>query len=136
MTYNTLPMSTNSEIFRFLLRYNRTIFSVTAGDGDDDDKSLYENLTDAKIAEGRNFNYPRRLLLLLVGHPSLCLPEVLRDLNYSARRGALYLFFYRHHPNNPPSPSSTITATGATIFWRIRDGPGSKELIRAIIGFL
>eukprot|EP01036_Dinobryon_divergens_P037194 gene37194-48607_t len=37
-------------------------------------QSLYENLTDAKIAEGRNFNYPRRLLLL-AGHPSLCLPE-------------------------------------------------------------
>ena len=85
-----------------------------------------------------DLQYPRRLLLL-AGHPSLCLPEVLRDLNYSARRGALFLFFH-HRPNLPPlafrSSPTTNTATGATIFWRIRDGPGSKELIRIIIGFL
>eukprot|EP01036_Dinobryon_divergens_P032267 gene32267-41819_t len=51
------------------------------------------------------------------GHPSLCLP------------GALFLFFHRHHPNHFDDPLISI-------FWRIRDGPGSKELIRAIIGFL
>jgi hypothetical protein len=137
-------MSVASEILRFLLRHCRSIIPEEAVGSDPFGyRSFYRALSDAEEEEeglDLDLQYPRRLLLL-AGHPSLCLPEVLRDLNYSARRGALFLFFHRHLPNNPPPPatpslSSTNTATGATIFWRIRDGPGSTELIRAIIGFL
>eukprot|EP01036_Dinobryon_divergens_P034755 gene34755-44947_t len=151
-------MSVRSEILRFLLRHCPTIteadYHAIEKDDDEDDEEeediahcmRLQPMQRRKKKEGLDLvlQYPRRLLLL-AGHPSLCLPEVLRDLNYSARRGALFLFFHRHHqpPNPPPhppplspSPPSTNTATGATIFWRIRDGPGSKEFIWAIIGFL
>jgi hypothetical protein len=86
--------------------------------------SLYENLTDAEVKFDINLEYPRRLLLQ-AGHPSLCMPKVLEELNYSARRGALFMFFH------PPCADSSVD-----IFLRIRNGPGSKELIRAIISFL
>eukprot|EP01036_Dinobryon_divergens_P033707 gene33707-43565_t len=136
--YLSSPMSVASEILRFLLHHCRSIIPEKAVGRDPFGyKAFYRALSDAE-KEGLDLDlqYPRRLLLL-AGHPSLCLPEVLRDLNYSARRGALFLFFHHHLPNPPPpAPSSTHTATGATIFWRIRDGPGSKETIRAITGFL
>eukprot|EP01036_Dinobryon_divergens_P031125 gene31125-40476_t len=139
-------MSIPSEILRFLLHHCRSKV-VDSDPFGYSYRAFYRILTNAEEDEedclGLDLQYPRRLLLL-AGHPSLCLPEVLRDLNYSARRGALFLFFHHHLPNPPLAPpppaslslSSTHTATGATIFWRIRDGPGSKELIRAIIGFL
>jgi hypothetical protein len=74
-----------------------------------------------------NLEYPRRLLLpLLADDPSLYMPKFLKELNYSARRGALFMFFH---------PLSTDTSV-VNIFLRIRNGPGSKELIRAIILFL
>ena len=128
------PMSVASNFLRFLLEQYRSISPLTiiAADDEDDDypfryQDLYQTLTDTEEERGLDLQYPRRLLLL-AGHPSLCLPEVLRDLNYSARRGALFLF-HHHHPNSFEDPLISI-------FWRIRDGPGSKELIRAIIGFL
>jgi hypothetical protein len=140
----TSSMSVASEILRFLLQHCRSIIpekAVAVGSDPFGYLELYETLTNAEREYDLDLQYPRRLLLL-ARHPSLCLPEVLKDLNYSARRGALFLFF--HHPNrnpNPPPPaslfpSSTNTAIGTIIFSRIRNGPGSKELIRTIIGFL
>ena len=145
--YLTSPVSDASDILRFLLRHYRTINTETTTDDEDDDdddddsfgyREFYETLSRAE--EVLDMSYPRRLLLL-AGHPSLCLPEVLHDLNYSARRGALLLFFYHHHPPTPPAAGTTVAAAtrraaADNIFSRIRDGPGSKELIRTIIGFL
>ena len=47
------------------------------------------------------------------------------DLSYPRR---LLLLFYHHADNT--------CCRAADIFWWIRDGPGSKELIRTIVGFL
>ena len=157
------PLSDRSEILRLILRHTRksvhirttTIDDADASEGSDDETdpnedideggdddadadadasedigtpvllSVYKRLIYTENMESVDLRYPRRLLLL-AGHPSLCFPVDLRELNYSARRGALFMFF--HHP-----PSSN---TSATIFSRIRNGPGSRELIRAIISFL
>ena len=143
------PMSACSEILRLLLHHYGTVIAKTTehhggGGGEEEDgdplgyRALYKKLTDAEEKKRLDLSYPRRLLLL-AGHPSLCLPEVLRDLNYSARRGAL-LLFYHHHPTPAAAAGTTAAAArdtrdAADIFWWIRDGPGSKELIRAIIGF-
>eukprot|EP01035_Chromulina_nebulosa_P015547 gene15547-20606_t len=84
------PMSVRSEILRFLLRHSQSITHAniaaeTAVNAEDDPfgyTSLYENLSYAEVEFGINLEYPRRLLLL-AGDPSLCMPKVLKELNYS-----------------------------------------------------
>lgn len=123
-------MSVCSDILRFLLHHCRTINPPSAEDDEEEDddpfgyRDLYQTLTDA---DDRDLEYPRRLLLLAGTVPSLYLPDVLRELTYSARRGAVFMFFSR---------AAAAADTSVNIFSRIRHGPAGMELIRIIIKFL
>ena len=68
-----------------------------------------------------------RRLLLLAGAPSLH-PETRQQMNYQARKGALFAFFAprggEHHSG------------GTDICHRIRHGAGAIEIIREIVSFL
>ena len=100
------------ETFRFLLR----LIPGGALATNDEGKTPYDYLCPNE----RRYGCVRRLLLL-AGAPSLQ-PEVRRQMNYAARRGALFAFF--------------SSATKANIFLRIRHGPARAELIRHIVCFL
>jgi hypothetical protein len=91
-----------------------------------------------------------RRLLLIAGAPSLY-PELRKDMNYTARKDALFAFFAdRIAEGNQNSSSSSCTSGGSCtgkggsssssgrldILYLIRNGPSSMELIKQIISFL
>jgi hypothetical protein len=67
-----------------------------------------------------------RRLLLLAGAPSLH-PEARKQMNYEARKGALFAFF---------APRGQHHSGGADICHRICHGAGAMEIIREIVSFL
>jgi hypothetical protein len=67
-----------------------------------------------------------RRLLLLAGAPSLH-PETRKQMNYQARKGALFAFF---------APRGQHHSSGADICHRILHGAGAMEIIRQIASFL
>ena len=108
------PLSAASDVLRFLLRHCPGLAAAQDTNG----KTLYDYLPAADV----RFAYARRLLLL--AGASLLYPGVLQEMNYAARREALLLFH------------SSSSATGPSIFSRIRNGAGGPELMRTIVGFL
>lgn len=125
------PMSRRSEILRFLVTVWPSIieeksYPYFGEDGFVERKGLriiYDNII-TKVNYSVNLEYPLRLLLM-TGDPSLSDPQTLKtliDLNYSARKIALFVFFRHDY--------------GMDIFSRIRKGPGGIELIRIITTFL
>jgi ankyrin repeat protein len=117
-----LPLSNRSEILWFLLRIWPSINeSNERQDVIDEFKVLYIFLSSS--TNSSYFDFPRRRLLK-ANIPNLNEPEILRNLNYSARRGAMFLFFR----NDDSNSNSVVT--------RIIKGPGSDVLIRNIISFL
>eukprot|EP01036_Dinobryon_divergens_P061821 gene61821-biopygen28889 len=64
-----------------------------------------------------------RRLLLLAGAPSLY-PETRKQMNYQARKGALFAFF---------APRGQHHSGGADICYRIQHGAGAMEIIRQVI---
>ena len=107
----SLPLSTASDVLRFLLRHCPSLASARDINGD----TLYDLILedDARLA------YARRLLLL-AGASSLY-PGVLQEMNYAARRTALLVFY--------------SSATEPSIFTRIRYAAGGPVLMRSIVTF-
>ena len=128
------PFSNRSELLWFLLEIWSSIanklatnqgqisdeFRVNQDQISEEFKYVYSFLSSSTNSY---LDYPRRRLL--ANFPNLYEPEILRELNYSARRGALFIFFHGH-----------FTSETNTIFATIKNGPGSKELIQSIISFL
>jgi len=114
------PFSNRSEFLWFLLEIWSSI-SDTENKIAMEFKTLYSFLSSST---NLCLDYPRRRLLM-ANIPTMYEPEILRDLNYSARRGALFIFFL-----------APLTSENMTIFTRIKTGPGSNELIKSIISFL
>ena len=108
----SVPLSTASDVLRFLLRHCPSLASARDSNG----LTLYDRLT----ADDDRLAYARRLLLL-AGASSLY-PGVLQEMNYAARRTALLVFY--------------SSATEPSIFTRIRLAAGDKSLIRSIVSFL
>ena len=73
-----------------------------------------------------------RRLLLLAGAPSLH-PETRQQMNYQARKGALFAFFAFFAPRGGEHQSGGV---GLDICHRIRHGAGAMEIIRQIVSFL
>ena len=133
--YLQSPVSEFSDIFRFLLPLhasteiagfgegllNRLSFSFDDDESNDDDDEIRTDVDDENDSYG--WQYARRLLLR-AGAPFL-LPDLVKKLNYIARRGALLAFFGRTVAGKPP-----------TIVYRIRHGAGGAELMQTIIEFL
>ena len=69
-----------------------------------------------------------RRLLLLAGAPSLH-SEILKQMNYEDRKGALLAFFGTREPGKPRDDRVDICH-------RIRHGAGAMELMRQIVSFL
>jgi hypothetical protein len=114
------PFSNRSEFLWFLLEISSSN-KIALDQISEEFKILYSSLSSST---NLCLDYPRRRLLM-ANLPTLYEPEILRDLNYSARRGALFIFFL-----------APITSENMTIFTRIKTGPGSNELIKSIISFL
>ena len=74
-------------------------------------------------------NNTARRLLLLAGAPSLH-PETRQQMNYQARKGALFAFFA------PRGGEHHSGGEGLDICRRIRHGAGAMEIIRQIVSFL
>ena len=70
-----------------------------------------------------------RRLLLLAGAPSLH-PETRQQMNYQARKGALFAFFA------PRGGENQSGGEGLDICHRIGHGAGAREIIREIVSFL
>ena len=113
----TDPLSRAADILRFLLPLYSS--SDIAAFGED----LLSGLSLDFNGTADDHDYVRRLILR-AGAPSLR-PDLLKNLNYIARRGALLAFFGRTLAGEPP-----------TILYRIRHGAGSTDLMRTIIEFL
>ena len=69
-----------------------------------------------------------RRLLLLAGAPSLH-PETRQQMNYQARKGALFAFFAQRWEYR-------ICSQRLDICYRIRHGAGAMEIMREVISFL
>eukprot|EP01031_Cornospumella_fuschlensis_P011680 gene11680-14269_t len=78
------------------------------------------------LKTGNPANNDVRRLLLLAGAPSLH-PETRKQMNYQARKGALFAFF---------APRGQHHSGGADICHRIRHGAGAMEIMREIFSFL
>jgi ankyrin repeat protein len=114
------PFSNRSEFLWFLLEISSSN-KIAIDQISEEFEILYSSLSSST---NLCLDYPRRRLLM-ANLPTLYEPEILRDLNYSARRGALFIFFL-----------APLTSENMTIFTRIKTGPGSYELIKSIISFL
>eukprot|EP01035_Chromulina_nebulosa_P027352 gene27352-35973_t len=105
------PLSEASDVLRFLLRHYPSMATARNSEG--------ETLYDRIPAETVLF-YARRLLLM-AGASSLY-PGVLEEMNYSARKQALLLFY--------------SSSTEPNIFTRIRHAAGDMSLMRTVISYL
>eukprot|EP01036_Dinobryon_divergens_P036822 gene36822-biopygen29112 len=88
-----------------------------------------QGLTPYDLLDAAEPNYiVARRLLLLAGAPSLH-PETLKQLNYDARKDALFAFFGTRGQDRHIMDREDIC-------YRIRQGAGARELMRNIISFL
>ena len=130
----------NSDMDRGMAKKMKAIFSslvssamggekkVIAADGDDDEVQVLDAIL-----------FVLRRLLLIAGAPSLH-PELRKEMNYKARKDALFAFFGDRAAaagkNQSSSSFSSSVGGGPDILYRIRSGPGSVELMIHIVSFL
>ena len=90
----------------------------------------YDGQTPYDLSGEHNYDAPIivRRLLLLAGAPSLH-PEIRQQMNYQARKGALFAFFASRRQHQ-------TSGEGLDICHRIRHGAGAMEIIREVISFL
>ena len=105
------PLSEASDVLRFLLRHYPSMATARNSEGE----TLYDRIPAKTV-----LFYARRLLLM-AGASSLY-PGVLQEMNYSARRHALLLFY--------------SSSTEPNIFTRIRHAAGDMSLMRTVISYL
>ena len=75
-----------------------------------------------------------RRLLLIAGAPSLH-PALRKEMNYTARKDALFAFLADRKADGNQNSSSSSSGEPDILF-RIRNGPGSLELMKQIVSFL